>query len=267
MPPLLTVRDLRVDFEGPSGTPPVHAVAGVDLDLEAGETLGLLGESGSGKTTLGLAIPGLLPSIARVRGSVVFRGEELLGAPLRRLRELRGAAIGCVFQEPSLALHPLRRVGEQVREVLRAHRLGSVDEQQRRVCSLFGEIELEAEHLEAFPHQLSGGQRQRVVLAQALAAEPALLIADEPTASLDSVTTSQVLELLNRLVGQRQLALLHIAHDPWVLRATCRRLGVFHTGRIVESGSTDRVLRRPEHPDARALLAHDRDLATVNIEG
>ena len=120
--------------------------------------------------------------------------------------------------------------------------------------TLFEEIELEADHLEAFPHQLSGGQRQRVVLAQALAAEPRLLIADEPTASLDSVTTAQVLELLNRLVERRQLALLHIAHDPRVLRATCRRLAVLDRGRIVESGPVDRILTTPRHPETVGLL-------------
>lgn len=253
--PLLEVRDLAVDYRG-TDRPEVHALRGVDLTITAGETVGVLGESGCGKSTFARAIPRLLPPEGeKVRGRIRFRGRDLEELSADELRSLRGAAIACVFQEPGSALHPLRRVGAQVAEVLRAH-----GRDRRAVARLFEEVELEASLTEAYPHQLSGGQRQRVLVAQALACDPVLILADEPTASLDAITAEAVLSLLRQRVEARGTALLHIAHDPRVLARTCERLLVMYAGQVIEEGPLDVVSRHPRHPYTAALLACEPDL-------
>ncbi len=255
-PPLLQVRDLRVLYR-PAGEVPVAAVDGISFDLAAGEGLGVLGESGCGKTSLALAIPGLLPPSGDVAGGEVrFEGRRLDGLSERRLERIRGAEIGLVFQQPALALHPTRRVGEQVAEVLRAHRPWSWPRCRRESLELFEEVGLKIESgiASAFPHQLSGGQRQRVVIAQALACRPRLLIADEPTAALDAATEARVLALLQRLKRRLAVALLYVSHDPRVLAEVADRLLVMYAGRMVEEGPCRQVLEEPLHPYPEALL-------------
>lgn len=254
MEPLLRVRDLYVDYKLPhSGLLP--AVRGVDFDIAPGESVGVLGESGCGKSTLAAAIPRLLPvSDVILRGSVIFRGRELTALADHELRSLRGAEIEFIHQEPALALNPVLRVERQVADVARAHGCGgAAGHGARAVLEQVGLPIPRASH--AYPHQLSGGQRQRVVIAQALVCRPALVIADEPTSSLDSTTQAEILGLLGRLRSQTRIALLLISHDPAVLGALCDRVLVMYAGQIVEQGPLREVYCRPLHPYTKALLS------------
>ena len=252
---LLEVADLTVHYDGVSA-PAAAAVRDVSLQVEAGEAVGLLGESGCGKSTLLLAILGLLPPTARVvRGSVRFRGRDLLALPESERRRLRGAEIALVFQEPALALNPVRRVGGQVAEVLSAHRAQSARRSREEAVAMLEEVGLPepARLYEAYPHELSGGQRQRVVIAQALACRPALLLADEPTASLDATTQAELLALLRSLQERLGMAVLMASHDLGALSVLARRVLVMYAGGIVEGGTPADVFGEPLHPYTRAL--------------
>ena len=254
VPGLLEVTDLAVAYE--TGGAPATAISEVTLGIEAGEAVGLLGESGGGKSTLLLAVLGLLPPQARViRGSIRWRGRELIGLPPSELRRLRGAEIAIVFQDPALALNPVRRVGSQVAEVVRAHRAQSAARCRADALAALAEVGLpDPDRLyHAYPHELSGGQRQRVVLAQALCCRPALLLADEPTASLDSTTQAEVLALLSSLQSRLGLAVLMASHDLGALNALARRVLVMYAGAVVEEGTPAQVFGAPRHPHARAL--------------
>jgi peptide/nickel transport system ATP-binding protein len=255
--PLLQVCELSIDYGDAPGA--VRAVDSVSLSIARGESVGLLGASGSGKTSLALAIPGLLSRRARVSGSVRFAGGELLGLPERELEPIRGAGagIGVIYQEPELALNPVLKVGTQIRHVICAHRARVIGDPQALAIRVLTEAGFgpEADRiLDSYPHQLSGGQRQRVLIAQALAADPDLLIADEPTASVDAAIQTDVLGLLRRLQQTRRLALLFISHSPTVLAAIADRVSVLSAGRIVEEGPADRVLLAPAHPCTRSLV-------------
>ena len=254
-PPLLRVRDLSVQYRS-AGKAPVSALDGASFDLEAGAVLGVLGESGGGKSSLALAIPGLLPPAGRIAGgSVHFRGERLDVLAEPQLEKVRGEAIGFVFQDPSLSLHPLRKVGAQIAEVLAAHRPWKRRRCRERAAALLSDVGLGSDGLYgAYPHQLSGGQRQRVVIAQAVACEPELVIADEATAALDVGSEARILELLRDLQQRLGVAVLYISHDPDVLAAIADRLLVLYAGRVVEEGPADRVLEEPLHPYTEALL-------------
>jgi peptide/nickel transport system ATP-binding protein len=252
----LEVRDLSVQYRGDRGEW-VPAVEEIGFAIGSGEAVGLLGESGCGKTTTALAIPGLLPANGRVvRGSVRLAGRELLGLSERQLQGIRGAGIGLVAQEPSLALNPVIRVGEQVAEVLRVHwRL------PWRLCRKAAAQSLEEMEFAdpgrifaSYPHQLSGGERQRVTIARALICRPPVVIADEPTASLDAAVAVEILALLRDLKERHRLALLIISHDPRVLAAIADRVVVMRAGRIVEQGSRAEVFRSPRHPYTESLL-------------
>lgn len=252
---LLAVRDLAVRYR--AGAAPVVAVDGLSLEVRPGEVVGILGESGSGKTSLALAVLGLLPPEGEIAaGSIVFRGRELVGLDERELRRIRGAEISLVFQEPALALHPTRRVGEQIVEVIRAHRPWKKRRAREAAAELLAEVGFRAEDAvyHAYPHQLSGGQRQRIVIAQAVACRPALVIADEPTASLDSTTQKQILDLLGRLRERFGVALLLVSHDPLVMAEMADRLIVVHAGRLVEEGARAGVMAHPRHPYTEGLL-------------
>ncbi len=253
---LLEVRSLTVHYER-EGEVEVEAVRAVDLTIRPGESVGVLGESGSGKSTLAAAIMGLLPPSGATRdGSVHFDGHELVGADQALLDRLRGDRLAMVFQEPGLALSPLLRVGTQISDVLRAHKSVSTEEARQRSLELLDQVRIErpAEVYDAYPHQLSGGQQQRVVIAQALSCSPALLVADEPTASLDTVTQSALVDLLGDLRSSMGMALLFVSHDPRLLRSLADRWVVMYAGRIVEDGPSDALASAPAHPYLRDLL-------------
>jgi len=254
---LLEVKELRTWFEGEAGT--VRAVDGVSFSVGEGEVVGLVGGSGCGKTVTALSVLGLVPQPpGRIQaGSSIRLGDlELVGASPRELRAVRGRRVGMIFQEPMSSLNPVYTVGEQIGESLRLHR-GVGRREARRLCvGLLEEVGIpEPERRRRqYPHELSGGMQQRVMIAMALAAEPELLIADEPTTALDVTTQAQILALLARLRESRGMALLLITHDLAVVAETCHRVLVMHRGRIVEADSVEAVFHRPRHPHTRSLL-------------
>lgn len=253
--PALAIRDLVVEVRGGGG--PRRVLDGLSLEVPRGAAVALVGESGSGKTLAALAVLGLLPRAATVRGgSVVFEGEELLGAGESRLRSIRGARIGMVFQEPRSALNPLKPVGPQIGEVLRLHKglaAGIVREQVLSLMELVG-IADPARRYRSFPHQLSSGLLQRVLVATAIACRPELLIADAPTSALDATVQAQILDLITRLRRDLRMSMLLITHDVGVVAALADSVAVLHGGRVVEAGDVRAILAAPSHPHARSLL-------------
>ncbi|POM22794.1 Glutathione import ATP-binding protein GsiA [Actinomadura rubteroloni] len=249
MTPVLRIRDLAVRF--PGGT----AVQGVDLDLEPDEVLAVVGESGSGKSVTALAVLGLLPPGATASGSVTLDGRELLGLPEDALRRVRGARIALVFQEPSTALNPVERVGWQIGEVLRAHGTSSRRERAKRAGELLASVGIPPGRARDYPHQFSGGQKQRIVLALALAADPDVLIADEPTTALDVTVQAEILALLRDLRRERRLAVLLITHNMGVVADLADRVAVMRDGRVVETQDVGRLFDAPETEYAQRLLA------------
>ncbi|HEX2010910.1 MAG TPA: ABC transporter ATP-binding protein [Roseateles sp.] len=252
---LLEVQDLRITLATPQG--PAEAVRGVDFELASGETLGLIGESGSGKSLTALALMGLLPEGARSAGRVLFEGQDLLALPERQLGALRGRRLAMVFQEPMTALNPLHPIGRQVAEPLRLHLGLGRHAAERRALALLERVGLPdaQRRMAAYPHELSGGQRQRVTIAMALACEPALLIADEPTTALDVTVQAQILDLLAELVDERRMALLLISHDLGVIAENVRAMLVMYGGLVVERGPSAALFRRMAHPYTQGLMA------------
>ena len=267
---LLRVRDLSVSFDAPGGE--VRAVRHVSFDIDRGETVALVGESGSGKSVTALSIVQLLPypPARHPSGSIHFRSDELLGARERLLRAVRGNRIAMIFQEPMTSLNPLHTIEKQINEVLLVHkRLGRRAARARtlELLRLVGLPEA-ASRLDAYPHQLSGGQRQRVMIAMALANEPDLLIADEPTTALDVTIQAQILRLLRDLRDRFGMALLLITHDLGIVRKMADRVCVMTQGEIVEAGSTEEIFARPQHAYTRRLLeAEPRGEPHRAIEG
>jgi peptide/nickel transport system ATP-binding protein len=257
MTAVLTVRDLTVELGG------FPLVDRVGFELGAGERVGLIGESGSGKSLTALALMGLLPDELRPSGSVTLGGTSLLTLPERALAGLRGERIAMVFQEPMTALDPMMRVGSQVAEVVRLHRDVSRAQALARAEELFARVGLPdpRARLRAYPHQLSGGQRQRVLIAMALACDPSVLIADEPTTALDVTVQAQILELLHCLVVEQGTALLLITHDLPVIASICERVLVMQDGRIIERGPLAEVFESPHEAHTQALVAGTRALA------
>jgi peptide/nickel transport system ATP-binding protein len=254
--PLLEVRGLRVEYTGAEG--PVTAVDGVALTVARGETVAVVGESGSGKSTTALAVTRLLPSTARITdGSVRFRGTDLATLTDGELRPLRGRAIGFVPQDPGVALNPVQRVGDQIAEVLRIHRIAKGAEAHAEAVAALARagVPEPASRALQFPHQLSGGMRQRVLIAMALVAGPDLVVADEPTSGLDVTVQRRVLDHLEELTRDQGIALLLITHDLGVAADRADRVVVMSEGRVVESGPTRQVLEQPEHPYTRRLMA------------
>lgn len=258
MSALLSVEDLHVRYAGPDRKS-LDALCGVHLQLAPGETLGLLGESGSGKSTLARALLRMLPRTAQVpRGEIEFAGQKLFQLGEREITKIRGAQISLISQDPGLALNPVLKVGDQIAEVLRAHR-----KWRARQCRSEAEALLERVHLraanrriyDAYPHQLSGGQQQRVVIAQALACNPLLIIADEPTASLDSGTQAEILEMFSALQSERKTSLILITHDPAILPGLADRVAVLYAGRVVEDSPCDLFFQNAMHPYAKGLLS------------
>jgi oligopeptide/dipeptide ABC transporter ATP-binding protein len=273
--PLLEVTDLRTYFTTDAGV--ARAVDGVSLQVGVGETLGIVGESGCGKTVTALSVLRLIPSPPGeiVAGSSIrFEGEELLEIEPGRLREIRGNEISMIFQEPMTSLNPVFTVGHQIQEVLRLHRGLSKADARAAGVALLREVGISEpdQRFDAYPHQLSGGMLQRVMIAIALSCEPRLLIADEPTTALDVTIQAQILDLLVSLQRKHGMALLLITHDLGVIAEVCDRVVVMYGGQIVETGTTEEILTRPEHPYTQGLLASlpgigDRDVRLNPIPG
>ena len=253
---LLRVEELRTWLDTPQGT--VHAVDGVDLELHRGEVLALLGESGCGKSMTALSLMRLVPEPAGyiAGGRVLLEGTDLLDLTEIGMRRVRGGRMAMIFQEPMSSLNPVMTVGSQIGEVLRRHRGLRGAAARRRAAALLQEVGLPAprQRLDEYPHQLSGGMKQRVMIAIALAGEPELLIADEPTTALDVTIQAQILELLRRLQREHDMAMLLITHDLAVVRETADRVAVMYAGRIVEQASRDELFRAPRHPYTRKLF-------------
>jgi oligopeptide/dipeptide ABC transporter ATP-binding protein len=254
--PLLEVRGLDVRFRTREGV--VHAVRGVDLDLPAGGVLGLVGESGSGKSVAMLAVMGLLPRNASVSGSIRLGGQEVVGLPESQLRHLRGGRMAMIFQDPMTSLNPVLPVGFQVAEAVRVHhREMSRREARRRAVELLDLVSIPqaAARAGAYPFEFSGGMRQRVMIAMAIANDPALLIADEPTTALDVTIQAQILEVLEVIQRERHVGVVLITHDLGVVAGSVGDVAVMYAGRIVERGRVDDVFETPSHPYTRGLLA------------
>ncbi len=252
--PLLSIRDLSVTYHTSSG--PVPAVRGLNLDVEKGGSLGLAGESGCGKSTLAGAILRLLPATTEVTGSIVLDGKDVLNLNPGGLRALRWTSGAIVFQGALHALNPVQRVGDQIAEPMLVHKTAANEKEARaKTESLLGRVGLPPNRADSYPHQLSGGQRQRVLIAMALACDPLLLIADEPTTALDLMVQAQVLALLAELKRERDLTLMFITHDLSVLTYACEQLAVMYAGRIVEEGPSWEVFESASHPYTRGLAA------------
>ena len=254
--PLLTVTDLRVSFPGPGG--PVHPVDGVSFTLERGEALALVGESGCGKSMTALALLQLVPRPGAITdGTVDLGGADVTALRGEALRAVRGRRIGMVFQDPLTSLNPVLTVGDQVGEGLVAHGLATRAQAAARAVELLREVGIPdpSARAAAYPHQLSGGLRQRVGIAIALAAEPEILIADEPTTALDVTVQAQILELIDQLRRDRGMAVLLITHDLGVVAGHADRVAVMYAGQVIETAATDDLFRAPSHPYTRGLLA------------
>ena len=253
---LVEVRDLHVEFRTQRGT--LKALCGVSFALEPGEIFGLVGETGCGKSITGLAILGMVPKPGRITsGDVRFQGESLLDKPDAEMRQLRGAAIAPIFQDPSTALNPIFTIGSQIVEVLRQHRPVSKAEARAEVLKTLRDVGLpDVERLfHAYPHELSGGMQQRAMVAMALVCQPRLIIADEPTTALDATIQAQILRLLRDLRDRLGIAVLLITHDLGVIAQMCDRVAVLYAGRVVETGATDALLTKPSHPYTQGLIA------------
>ncbi len=252
---VLEIRNLHVTFDTPSG--PLEAVRGVDLDVSTGELLGVVGESGSGKSVTFLATMGLLPTRARVTGSVMLAGEQLIGASAKQLRSVRGRLLSMIFQDPLSALNPVHRIGDQISEMLRSHQSLSTKEAEKRAIELLDIVGIPqpSDRARQFPHEFSGGMRQRVVIAIAIANNPKVLIADEPTTALDVTVQAQILEAIERVQERFGTAVVLITHDLGVIARVADRVNVMYAGRNVEQGTVDSIFDHPSHPYTRGLLA------------
>ena len=254
---LVSVEDLSVDFR--SADTLTHAVKHISFDIKPGEAVALVGESGSGKTVSALSIMRLLPypAASHPSGRIRFKGEDLMTADARTLRDVRGNDISMIFQEPMSSLNPLHSIERQVGEVLKIHRGLSDSAARKRVLDLLNKVGIKdpEQRLGSYPHQLSGGQRQRVMIAMALANEPDLLIADEPTTALDVTIQAQILELLKDLQREFNMAMLLITHDLGIVRKMADRVNVMTDGEIVEAGATKQIFEKPKHAYTKHLLA------------
>ena len=253
--PLLEVEDLRVEFSTRRGT--VYAVNGISFAIAPGETLGIVGESGCGKSVTSLAILGLLAGNGRVRsGRALFEGRDLIRLKDRALRGIRGREIAMIFQDPMTSLNPVLTIGRQIRETLETHFDMNRKEAEARAAELIDRVGIPSAkaRLRDYPHQFSGGMRQRAMIAMALACEPKLMIADEPTTALDVTIQAQILDLLRELVAEEDAALILITHDLGVVAGMCERVNVMYAGMFMETGSAEQLFGAPRHPYTLGLL-------------
>ncbi len=255
--PLLRVQDLKTYFYTDEGV--AKAVDGVSFEVRPQETLGIVGESGCGKSVTSLSILRLIPDPPGriVAGHIEFQGKDLLALSEKEMRRIRGNEIAMIFQEPMTSLNPVYTVGDQIMEVLRLHRDMSKDEARRRTIELLGHVRMPdpEQRVDEYPHQLSGGQRQRVMIAMALACDPALLIADEPTTALDVTVQAQILALLNQLQREFGMSIMLITHDLGVIAETAHRVVVMYAGVVAEEGTAEQVFGGPNHPYTEGLKA------------
>ena len=257
----LEVKDLHVHYI--TDTALVKAVNGVSFSLDKGETLGLVGETGAGKTTTALALLRLVPNPPGkiVGGSIFLEGEELLKYEESEMRKLRGNKIAMIFQDPMTSLNPVLPVGDQIAEVIKFHNKGiSLADANKRAAAMLETVGIEAGRMGEYPHQFSGGMKQRVVIAIALACNPDILIADEPTTALDVTIQAQVLSLMKKLKKERGTSMIMITHDLGVVAEVCDKVAIMYAGEIVEYGTLDQVYRRPAHPYTKGLFASIPDL-------
>lgn len=250
----LKIKDLKVDYATDDGI--VHAINGVSLELHQGETLGLVGETGAGKTTLAKCIMGLLPKrTGRIRtGEIFYEDKDLLQTAEKDMRKIRGAHIAMIFQDPMTSLNPVLTVGEQIAEAVENHEHGSKAQSLKRAEEMLELVGIPAQRINEYPHQFSGGMKQRVVIAIALACNPKLLIADEPTTALDVTIQAQVLEMMRSLKEKLNTSMLLITHDLGVVAQNCNRVAVMYAGEIVESGTVLDVFKRMKHPYTKGLF-------------
>jgi ABC-type microcin C transport system duplicated ATPase subunit YejF len=255
--PVLDIRNLDVRFSSPDGD--VHAVKGIDLSVALGETLAIVGESGSGKSQTMMAIMGLLASNGKVTGSARYRGQELIGLPMEDLNKVRGKKITMIFQEPMTSLDPLYTIGSQIAEPIRFHRGLSKADARKRVLELLHLVKIPdpERRIDAYPHEMSGGQRQRVMIAMALANDPDVLIADEPTTALDVTIQAQILELMAELKQRIGLSIIFISHDLGIVRRFSDSVAVMRKGEVVERGAVAQIFDNPQHDYTKMLLASE----------
>jgi len=251
---LLQVKDLIIHYETEESV--VEAVNGISFTVDEGETLGLVGETGAGKTTTALGLLGLIPSPPGriIQGEVEFEGRNLLALPAAEMRRIRGNKISMIFQDPMTALNPSLTVGEQVSEVIRLHQKLSRQDAMTRACEMLEMVGITAERYYDYPHQFSGGMKQRVVIATALACNPRLLIADEPTTALDVTIQAQVLDMIRSLQARMHTAMILITHDLGVVAEVCSKVAVIYAGQIVEYGSLNQIFFRARHPYTLGLF-------------
>ena len=251
---VLTLRDLRVQFDTPNG--PVQAVRGVDLDLAPGEILGVVGESGSGKSVTFLGMLGLLPKSAKITGSAKIEDTELVGATTKSMRSIRGQRVSMIFQDPLSALNPVHRVGDQIVEMIRSHQDVSKKSAAASAVDLLGTVGIPQpkQRADQYPHEFSGGMRQRVMIAMAIANDPQVLIADEPTTALDVTVQAQILEVIDDLRDQMGMAVVMITHDLGVIARVADRVQVMYAGRVVERTNVESLFSDPTHPYTEGLL-------------
>lgn len=258
---LLEVRNLVVEFPTRHGT--LRALDDISFSIAPGEILGMVGESGAGKSLTGAAIIGLLEPPGRIAsGQILLEGQRIDNLPYEQLRRIRGRQIGAIFQDPLTSLNPLYTVGHQLTETILTHLPVTADEARRHAISLLEDtgIPAAAQRIDHYPHQFSGGMRQRVVIALALAAEPKLIVADEPTTALDVSIQAQIISLLKRICKERGAAVMLITHDMGVIAETCDRVAVLYAGRVAEIGPVHEVINRPAHPYTAGLMAAIPDI-------
>lgn len=251
---ILEVHDLEIRYVTDEET--VQAVNDITFSLERGESIGLVGETGAGKTTTALGIMGLVPDPPGeiVKGSILFEGEDLLKLSEKQMRRIRGGKISMIFQDPMTSLNPVTRVGDQIAEVILLHNKISKAEARKRAMEMLEQVGIPGARCDDYPHQFSGGMKQRVVIAIALACNPKLLIADEPTTALDVTIQAQVLELMKQLIQEREMSMLLITHDLGVVAEVCDDVAVVYAGRIVEKGTADDVFNYMHHPYTEGLF-------------
>ncbi len=251
---LLEIKNLSVYYETDEGT--AKAVNNVDLSIEAGETVGLVGETGAGKTTMALAVQRLVqdPPGKIVNGEIFFEGKDILKMDEKEMRKIRGNAISMIFQDPMTALNPIMRVGDQIAEVISLHQNISAVEATKKACDMLEKVGIPADRASEYPHQFSGGMKQRVVIAIALACTPKLLIADEPTTALDVTIQAQVIDMINNLKKELNTAVLMITHDLGIVAESCDHVAIMYAGEIIEYGDLDSIFFRTAHPYTVGLL-------------